>query len=143
VLERGATSRVVDLPAGTTWYDWWTGAVATSGAVPAPVGTIPVFAPAGAIVPLYTTIPDTLVDGPLPGLVTRSDADTERTVRVYAGARGSFTEADGTRYTSDGTATVSGSTSATLSSGELSVNGLHLIVTGPVARRYTLEVIAP
>jgi alpha-glucosidase (family GH31 glycosyl hydrolase) len=143
VLERGATSRLVDLPAGTTWYDWWTGEVATSGTIPAPVDTIPVFAPAGAIVPLYTTIPDTLVDGPLPGLVTRSDADTERTVRVYAGARGSFTEADGTRYTSDGTATASGSTSATLSSGELSVNGLHLIVTGSVARRYTLEVIAP
>ncbi len=144
VLEADATSRSVALPEGpATWYDWWTGAPTTGGTVDAPMDTVPVFVPSGTIVPLYATIPDTLVEGPLTGLLTRSDVDDERVVHVYAGADASFTEADGTRYSSTGVATGSGTASATLTSGELSAGGLSLSVTGHVERRYVLEVHAP
>lgn len=143
VVQKGATSRTVELPRGRTWYEWWTGAVATGGVVSVPVTSLPVYAPAGAIVPTYSTLPDTLVDGPLPGLVTRTEADAQRTVRVFAGANGAFTEADGTRYTSGGTASGPGTVTGTFSTGELEVNGVSLRIQGPVERTYTLEVIAP
>lgn len=46
VLEAGATSRAVYLPAGATWYDAWTGEPRAGGAgvwVGAPLERIPVF----------------------------------------------------------------------------------------------------
>jgi hypothetical protein len=91
-------------------------------------------------VPRFTEAPDTLVTGPLDGLRTLSDADTERTIRVFSGAAGAFTEADGTAYTTDGTATSSGTTAEVLTSGTLSVGGLTLTIDGTVERTYTLEV---
>lgn len=143
VMEEGATTRTVDLPAGPVWYDWWTGQVATGGLVDAPVDSIPVFAPAGTVVPLYTTVPDTLVDGPLTGLLSRTDADPERTVRVFPGAAGHFVEADGTRYDTDGVASSAGTATATLASGTLEAGGLVLTITGTVTRTYTLDVAGP
>jgi alpha-glucosidase (family GH31 glycosyl hydrolase) len=143
VMTEGATSRDVSLPTGTTWYDWWTGAVAQSGSFDAPIDSIPVFAPAGAIVPTFTTVPDTLVDGPLDGLVTLSDADGERTIRVFAGAAGEFTEADGTRYSTDGVASGSGTDEQRITTGTLSAGGLALKVEGTIERDYRLEVVAP
>lgn len=143
VLEEGAVGREVDLPAGVTWYDFWTGAPAADGWVDAPVAEIPVFAPAGAVVPMLATPPDTFVPGARAGVTTLADVDGERVVRVYAGAPGSFVEADGTAYTSDGAATTAATASATLTSGALSAGGLTLTVTGTVPRTYTLEVYAP
>lgn len=140
VLEAGRSGRHVDLPAGTTWYDWWTGAVVQSGTFAAAPDAIPVFAPAGAIVPLYVEAPDTLVSGRLDGLRTRDDADAARVVRVFAGAAGSFAEADGTTYTTDGRATASGTATSTLASGTIAAGGLTLEVDGDVERTYTLEV---
>ena len=49
-----ARSRQVYLPAGATWYNFWTGALGTGGqtvAVDAPYDQIPLFARAGSIVP--------------------------------------------------------------------------------------------
>jgi alpha-glucosidase len=140
VLEEGAIGRDVALPSGATWYDWWTGAPATSGWVDVAVADIAVFAPAGAIVPVFTEAPDTLVSGALDGLTTLDDADGHRTLRVFAGAAGSFSEADGTSYTTDGEADSSGSTVATLASGDLSAGGLTLTIDGTVERTYTLQV---
>lgn len=140
VLEEGASGLEVDLPAGATWYDWWTGARAESGWLDVAVGDIAVFAPAGAVVPLFTDVPDTLVRGPLDGLTTLDDADGLRTIRVFAGAPGSFTEEDGTSYVTNGQADGSGKTTGTLESGELSAGGLTLTIDGPTERTYTLEV---
>ncbi len=140
VTEEGAAGRDISLPAGASWYDYWTGAPAESGWYDVAVGELAVFAPAGAIVPRFTEAPDTLVTGPLDGLRTLSDADTERTIRVFSGAAGAFTEADGTAYTTDGTATSSGTTAEVLTSGTLSAGGLTLTITGAVERTYTLEV---
>jgi len=140
VTAAGATTWDVSLPGGTTWYDWWTGLPATSGVVDAPLDGIPVYAPAGAIVPLYVEAPDTLVDGPLDGVRTRTDADAERRVKVYAGAPGRFEEADGTVYETDGVATSTGSATGTFAEGTLEAGGLQLSVRSPVERTWTLEV---
>lgn len=141
VTEAGATGRDVDLPAGTTWYDWWTGEVVQSGPFVAAVGEIPVFAPAGAIVPLFPEPPDTLVSGDLDGVRTLDDADGARRVRVFAGASGSFAEADGTTYTTSGEATGPGTATETLTSGTIEAGGLTLTISGDVERAYTLEVL--
>lgn len=140
VLEAGVTTLDVSLPSGVQWYDWWTGARAESGSLAAPLGSIPVFAPAGAVVPLFTTPPDSLVPGPLNGIRTLSEADSERTVVVFAGAAGSFTEADGTVYSSDGAGTSSGSATGTFSSGTLKAGGVTLTIEGAVERTYVLQV---
>ncbi len=142
VLEAGVTGRDVALPAGTTWFDFWTGAPAESGWHDVPVDEIAVFAPAGAIVPLFADAPDTLVSGALDGVSTLDDADTARVVRVFAGAAGAFTEADGTAYATDGAATGSGTTTDTFASGSLTAGGLTLTIDGDTERTYTLEVYA-
>lgn len=95
----GATSRSVYLPRGT-WYPWSGGAPlegATSHDVAAPLDEIPVFARAGAIVPLF---PD--------GVMTAVYASTEvpgpdsvgddRVLLVFLGDSGSFREKGGLSY---------------------------------------------
>jgi sulfoquinovosidase len=144
VLEEGATSRQVDLPGGVEWTDWWTGARAEAGVFEAAVDEIPVFVPAGSIIPTFTTIPHTLVDFADGAerdddIVDLGDADLERTITVV-GTGGSFTEADGTTYTSAGTASEAGQTTATLSSGDIEVGGLTLSVSGTIERTYTVVV---
>jgi alpha-D-xyloside xylohydrolase len=98
----GATSRNVYLPAGT-WYNFWTGTPTTStGAtvtgVSAPLSIIPVFAKAGAIIPM----------GPKIQYATQSVDPIE--LRVYPGADGNFTfyedENDNYNYQSGSYATI-------------------------------------
>jgi alpha-glucosidase/alpha-D-xyloside xylohydrolase len=82
VVEKGATNRHLYLPAGT-WHDWWTGEKVEGGQWvdrPVDLATMPIYARAGAIIPLdplrqYTAEP---VTGPT-------------TLRVYPGADGDFT----------------------------------------------------
>jgi alpha-glucosidase len=140
VLMAGATTLDVALPGDTTWFDWWTGAAATSGSYPVPLGHIPVFAPAGAVIPTFTTPPDSLVPGPIEGLTTLAEADTARTITVFAGANGSFTEADGTSYTTEGKGTASASAAGTFKAGTLEAGGVKLTIDGPVERTYTMQV---
>jgi alpha-glucosidase/alpha-D-xyloside xylohydrolase len=82
VVEKGATSRRVYLPQGQ-WYDWWTGEkLAGKRWVERPVdlATMPLFARAGAIIPLDSVRQYTSQSAPDP---TR--------IRVYPGADGEFT----------------------------------------------------
>jgi alpha-glucosidase (family GH31 glycosyl hydrolase) len=82
VTEQGATSRQVYLPAGTDWYNFWTGERVKGGqeiTVAAPIDTIPLFARAGSIVPLG-----------LPVESTRQAQAIEK-IRVYPGADADFT----------------------------------------------------
>jgi alpha-glucosidase/alpha-D-xyloside xylohydrolase len=82
VYTKGATTRSVYLPAGD-WYDWWTNARTTGGRSiqrDVDLATMPIYARAGAIVPVdpvrqYTDEP---VSGPT-------------TLRVFPGAPGLFT----------------------------------------------------
>jgi alpha-glucosidase len=55
VVEPGVTTRDVYLPAGTRWFDWWTGEAFDGGltvARPAPYGRPPLFAREGSVVAL-------------------------------------------------------------------------------------------
>lgn len=83
VIEQGATSRSVYLPAGTAWIDFWTGARHQGGTklqVAAPIGQIPVQVAAGTILPLGSP-------------VQYADQSPDRPIelRVYRGADGRFT----------------------------------------------------
>lgn len=82
VTEKGATSRNVYLPAGT-WYNWWTGDSLRGGreiSQPAGLGSMPLFARAGAIIPLDP-----------PREYTSEPVTAPTTIRVYTGADGEFT----------------------------------------------------
>ncbi len=83
VLAAGATSRSVYLPAGTTWYNFWTGQTSSGGqtlSARAPIDTIPLFVRAGSIIPM----------GPYLQYAAQKQADTIE-LRVYPDANGSFT----------------------------------------------------
>ncbi|MFL6604952.1 MAG: glycoside hydrolase family 31 protein [Steroidobacteraceae bacterium] len=94
VVQAGARVRTVYLPAGTAWYDFWTGAQRAGGeviSVEADLAKIPLYARAGSILPL----------GPVkPYADARSDAPME--IRVYPGGDGVFElyddEGDGFGY---------------------------------------------
>ena len=85
----------VYLPAGTDWYDWWTGERIKGGrtvSAAAPLDRCPLYARAGAIVPL----------GPDDVQYCDEKPWDELEIRVYLGADGSFTlyedEFDGQAY---------------------------------------------
>jgi len=83
VVEHAATSREVHLPAGTDWWDFFTGARRSGGTTVTARTTlqdIPVFVRAGSIIPIG---PDVQYNGEKPW------DDLE--VRVYPGADGTFT----------------------------------------------------
>lgn len=91
VTDQGATSRKVYLPAGCDWYNYWTNQRVKGGQtidVSAPIDTLPLFVRAGSIVPLGSAIE------------SADQAQSIASVRVYAGANGSFTlfSDDGTTY---------------------------------------------
>jgi alpha-D-xyloside xylohydrolase len=90
--EYKARSRRVYLPAGPTWYDFWTGASSRGGqtvTADAPYDRMPVFVRAGSIVPI----------GPAQQYVGEKPGDA-LTLYVYAGANGRFSlyEDDGVSY---------------------------------------------
>ena len=74
--------RPVYLPAGTTWYDYWTGKKPSSSkfSAPSPYNQIPVFVRAGSIIPY----------GPVMQYVGEKPSDPT-TLYVYAGSDGQFT----------------------------------------------------
>ncbi|HTP85346.1 MAG TPA: TIM-barrel domain-containing protein [Bryobacteraceae bacterium] len=77
------TTRDVYLPAGTQWFDFWTGEAHPGGAtltVDAPVTTMPLMVRAGSIVPM----------GPFIQYSTEKPADPIE-LRIYPGADGDFT----------------------------------------------------
>jgi alpha-D-xyloside xylohydrolase len=62
VTEQGVQTRAVYLPAGTDWYDYWTGEKFAGGQTiqaKAPIDVIPLFVRAGSIIPYGSEIPNT------------------------------------------------------------------------------------
>lgn len=91
VVEQGATSRKVYLPAGCDWYNYWTNERIKGGqtiTANAPIDTLPLFVRAGSIIPLGSTV----LSADLPQSIA--------SVHVYPGADGDFTlfSDDGTTY---------------------------------------------
>jgi alpha-D-xyloside xylohydrolase len=102
VVQAGAQVRTVYLPAGTAWYDFWTGAHRAGGqviSVEADLGKIPLHVRAGSILPLGPVKP-------------YADAQSEEPmeIRVYPGRDGVFElyddEGDGPGYEQGRYATV-------------------------------------
>jgi alpha-D-xyloside xylohydrolase len=94
VVQAGVRARAVYLPAGTDWYDFWTGKRLPGGQVVpvvADLGRIPLHVRAGSILPLGPVKP--YADAP-------SDAPLE--IRIYPGRDGAFElyddEGDGFAY---------------------------------------------
>jgi alpha-glucosidase (family GH31 glycosyl hydrolase) len=91
VTDQGATSRMVYLPAGVDWYNYWTNERLHGGQtikVEAPIATLPLFVRAGSILPLGDLIENT------------HQVQKIAKVRIYAGASGDFTlyQDDGKTY---------------------------------------------
>ena len=91
VTEQGAESRVVYLPGGTDWYNYWTNERVKGGqsvTVKAPIDTLPLFVRAGSIIPLGAPVENT------------HERQAIDRVRVYAGADATFSlfSDDGTTY---------------------------------------------
>jgi len=91
VVEQGATTRKVYLPAGSDWYDYWTNERLKGGqtiTASAPIDTLPLFVRAGSIIPLGSPI------------LSADQQQSIASVRVYPGADADFTlfSDDGTTY---------------------------------------------
>ena len=140
VLERGVTSRQVDLPGGVQWYDWWTREPAASGMIVADIDQIPVFAAAGTTVPTFENAPDTLMSDVTDNVTDLEYADEARVVYLFGGG-GEFVEGDGTSYQPAGTPTGPGEETVTLTTGTAEVAGVTVTINGPIERTYRLVVI--
>ena len=141
VLEEGVSGRDVELPPESAWYDWFTHDTVESGWFDAEMDEIPVFVAADTTVPTFGTIPDTLTGMSTdPDVVDLEEADGERIVYVF-GNGGEFVEADGTRYTPSGSASIADSATAAMIDGQLTVGDLTLTIDGDVSRIYTLIVV--
>jgi alpha-D-xyloside xylohydrolase len=102
VTDPGVDHRSVYLPAGSGWYDFWTGEKFPGGTTQnaeAPLDRIPLYVKAGAILPL----------GPELQWTSQKPADPIE-LRVYTGADGTFTlyedEGDSYRYEKGAYATI-------------------------------------
>ncbi|HXS76416.1 MAG TPA: glycoside hydrolase family 31 protein [Terracidiphilus sp.] len=91
VVEQGATTRKVYLPAGSDWYNYWTNERLKGGqtiTANAPIDTLPLFVRAGSIIPLGSPI------------LSTDQPQAIASVRIYPGADADFTlfSDDGTTY---------------------------------------------
>jgi alpha-D-xyloside xylohydrolase len=83
VIQAGATSRQVYLPAGSNWIDFWTGTKTSGGQSvnkEVDIQTLPIYVKAGSIIPF----------GPKVQYSTQTPWDSLE-VRIYPGADGTFT----------------------------------------------------
>ena len=83
VFEKGAGTRTVYLPAGDSWYDWWTNALAAGGQDvirKVDLATMPIYVRAGAIIPVDPV-----------RQYTAQAVSEPTTLRVYRGANGQST----------------------------------------------------
>jgi alpha-D-xyloside xylohydrolase len=101
VVQAGVTNRSVYLPTGKTWYDFWTGQTYAGGNIniaAASIGIMPLFVPAGSIIPYG------------PSIQYASQSVDPMELRIYRGASGSFTlyddEGDNYNYESGSYATI-------------------------------------
>jgi alpha-D-xyloside xylohydrolase len=83
VTQQGQTVKDVYLPAGSDWYNYWTGKKLAGGQwvkVQAPIEQIPVFVKAGSIVPMGTDIQTTATKQGLAQVLVYPGADAEFTL---------------------------------------------------------------
>ncbi|MHB1846875.1 MAG: TIM-barrel domain-containing protein, partial [Deltaproteobacteria bacterium] len=98
IVTQGATSRSVHFPAGV-WLAWRTADSETGPTdvtVQAALDQLPVYSPAGAVLPILTDDVDTVAPSADPAVKSLAQAGAELGVRAFLGADGSFTSYDGT-----------------------------------------------
>ncbi len=141
VVARGALARDVTFPTGRFVPFLVDGAAIDGPAVvtvDAPVDEIPVYVPAGGIVPLLAEPVQTLVPG-VDGVTDLDDTEGDRVVFIALGAEGSFTEASGVTYTLTGTG-VAPLQATVVGDGDVMGAGFTVAVTGPPPSRTTTVI---
>ena len=122
-----ARSRDVVLPAGQ-WIDWWTGAITAGPAkvtADAPLGILPLYVRAGAIIPLLAPDVDTLSTATDPSVITADMRKGVMGVRVYPFGDSQFVLQDLTSFYSS------------LTNGAWT----FVISAAPLARQYTIDIL--
>ncbi|MBI1944946.1 MAG: hypothetical protein HYS27_04575 [Deltaproteobacteria bacterium] len=141
VVTRGAVAREVTFPAGR-WVPFLDDGAAVLGpttvSVDAPVDAIPVFVPAGGIVPLLATPVQTLVPG-VDGITDLDDTEGDRTVFIALGAEGTFTERSGVSYVLTGTG-VEALDATVVGDGDVPGAGFTVLLTGQPPGRTTTVI---
>jgi alpha-D-xyloside xylohydrolase len=97
VYSAPSQQRYLYLPPGG-WLDFWTGQAYAGGQtvrVPADLDQIPVFARAGAVIPLLDPSPETLLPADDPAV---RQAGPDLRLQIYPGADGVFEMYDGSRF---------------------------------------------
>ncbi len=134
VVTEGALSRDVALPTGR-FYDFWTGKATDGGvrAVAASPGDLPLFARAGALVPLLPEGTMTLAPGGAAAVATVDPAMPSLELRVYLGAAGTLVLGDGTTITLESKAGDAAVEPVEQRGGKLEValGAAHLSIDGP------------
>jgi alpha-D-xyloside xylohydrolase len=98
VVEQGATSRKVYLPAGADWYNFWTNERLHGGQMinaQAPIDMIPLFVRAGSILPMGAAVESTNQKQAIEKVLIYPGADSRFTLysddgRTYAYEQGEF-----------------------------------------------------
>jgi alpha-D-xyloside xylohydrolase len=101
VITAGATTASVHLPPGS-WVHWWSDQVYTGPTdvtVQAPLGSPPLFARGGGLVPMLPAGIDTLVEASAPGVVTLASQIAEMQGRAWATGASSVILDDGSAIT--------------------------------------------
>lgn len=150
VVVAGATSREVILPPGQ-WTDWWTGETHEGGQTitrEAPLDVIPLYASAGALVPMLRETIDTTAVASIPEIDSFGNDPGRLFVAVTPGPQASFGVYDGTEVAQE--TTVDGAThtvSLSIIPGELfaqgavfELYGLDALGTAPVVRSGGVEI---
>jgi alpha-D-xyloside xylohydrolase len=126
VVQSGQVQRLVQLPPGT-WYDFWAGTAYQSGdagttvIAPAPLGTLPLFIRAGAILPLLRPTIATLAPATLPNIDSYANQAGPLYVRFVPGpAATSFALFDGTVLSQSA---AGAAVTLTLTAGSVFLNG--------------------
>ncbi len=104
VVVDGARARDVTFPTGR-WVSWWTGEIVngpTTAKIDAPLDRLPLYARAGAIVPLLAPDVDTLAPASDPGVVTAEMRADRLGIRWFPSGDRVFPMQDGTVLTGHG-----------------------------------------
>ena len=99
VVERGKTSRHIDLPPGT-WRSFWDATPVTAGDVAAPLDVLPLFVRDGAMIPLLRPTVDTLSPATDPDVDSFWNDHGPLHVLVFPGPLRSFELWDGAKIAS-------------------------------------------
>ncbi|KPA19545.1 Glycoside hydrolase, family 1 [Candidatus Magnetomorum sp. HK-1] len=167
IIDPDVTTRPVYLPEGI-WYNIFTKEQYSGSQTiiaEAKIDEIPVFAPAGSIIPRLAQGVETLVEIDDPDIFDYKDAENVLRVEIFTGQDGEFTMADGTEFKFINKGFISNTTTATVNNVSVNItslgksyqietspgsdvnlvlsNGSSLEITNtPIVRSYIITIVA-